>query len=103
MRDYTESRLAEDADDFDALRTLGELTYNEGKLNKAIELLEKAYGIAPDDKRIREVLGEALLEAIEQDFAAYQDRLPQLREILADSPSGMLVAIANRRRGTAAT
>jgi outer membrane protein assembly factor BamB len=90
LRDYTESRLAEDADDFDALRTLGELTYNEGKLDKAIELLEKAYGIAPDDKRIREVLGEALLEAIEQDFATFQDRLPQLREILADSPSGML-------------
>jgi outer membrane protein assembly factor BamB len=90
LRDYTESRLAEDPDDFDALRTLGELTYNEGKVSEAIKLLEKAYGIAPDDKRIREVLGEALLEAIEQDFAKYQDRLPQLREILTDSPGGML-------------
>jgi outer membrane protein assembly factor BamB len=90
LREHTESQLAKNPDDSEALRTLGELVYNEGQLARAIELLERAYTLSPDDARTREVLGECLLEAVEQDFATYHDRLPQLREILEDSPQGTL-------------
>ncbi len=99
LREYTEERLAENPDDFDALRTLGELTYNEGKLAKAIALLERAYELSADDSRTREVLGECLLEAIEQDFAAYHDRLPELREILAETPAKTLALLRIEAQG----
>jgi outer membrane protein assembly factor BamB len=99
LRDDTEMRLAKNPDDFEALRTLGELTYNEGRLAKSIELLEKAYELSSDDPRTREVLGDCLLEAIEQDFAAYHNRLPELREILADHPSKKLTLLRLEAQG----
>jgi outer membrane protein assembly factor BamB len=90
LRESTESRLAKDPDDVEALRTLGELAYNDGKLSRAIELLERAYALSSAEPRTREVLSECLLEALKQDFAAYYDRLPKLREIMQDSSARML-------------
>ncbi len=99
LRDDTERRLAKNPDDFEALRILGELTYNEGRLAKSIELLEKAYELSADDSRTREVLGDCLLEALEQDFAAYHHRLPELREILADNASKKLTLLRLETQG----
>lgn len=90
LRESTESRLEEDPNDVEALRTLGELAYNDGQLTRAIELLERAYGISSTELRTREVLSECLLEALGQDFAAYRDRLPKLREIMQNSSAQLL-------------
>jgi hypothetical protein len=81
LRESTESRLAKDPDDVEALRTLGELAYNDGQLPRALELLERAYNLSAEEPRTREVLGECLLEALKQDFAAYHDRLPKLHKV----------------------
>ncbi|TWU27249.1 outer membrane protein assembly factor BamB family protein [Bythopirellula polymerisocia] len=86
LRRMTETKLAENPSDSEALRTLGEITYNEGKLAKAIEYLEKSDAISPENLRTHEVLAECLLEAIEKNYSTYRDRIPKLRELLAISP-----------------
>jgi outer membrane protein assembly factor BamB len=99
LRESTESRLAKDPNDVEALRTLGELAYNDGKLAGAIELLERAYKLSATEPRTREALSECLVEALEQDFATYHDRLPQLREILQDSPGRILDVLRIEAQG----
>ena len=99
LRESTESRLAKDPNDVEALRTLGELAYNDGKLARAIELLERAYEVSTTEPRTREVLGECLIEALKQDFAAYHDRLPRLREIMQDSSARMLDVLRIEAQG----
>jgi outer membrane protein assembly factor BamB len=99
LRESTELRLAKDPDDVEALRTLGELAYNDGKLGRAIELLEHAYGLSASEPRTREVLRECLIEALEQDFASYHNRLPRLREIMQDSPPRMLDVLRIEAQG----
>ncbi len=90
LRKMTESKLAKNPADAEALRTLGEITYNEGHLAKAIEYLEKADSLSPGNLRTHEVLGECLLEAVEKDFSAYHDRIPRLRQLLASAPDKLL-------------
>lgn len=99
LREFTESRLAENPDDVQALRTLGELVYTDGQLARAIELLERAYALSDADPRTREVLGECLLVALEQDFASYRDRLPKLREIMDGSTDRMLQLLRIEAQG----
>jgi outer membrane protein assembly factor BamB len=99
LRESTESRLAKDPNDVEALRTLGELTYNDGKLARAIELLERAYALSSAEPRTREVLSECLIEALQQDFATYHDRLPKLREIMQDSSARMLDVLRIEAQG----
>ncbi|WP_168205224.1 outer membrane protein assembly factor BamB family protein [Bythopirellula goksoeyrii] len=90
LRRMTEARLAKNPADSEALRTLGEITFNEGNLAKAIEYLEKADSLSPGNLRTHEVLSECLLEALAKDFTSYQDRIPKLRELLASSPDQTL-------------
>ena len=90
LRRMTETKLAKNPDDAEALRTLGEITYNEGNLVAAIEYLEKADSLSPGDLRTHEVLAECLLEAIEKDYSAYRDRIPKLRVLLTSSPEQLL-------------
>ena len=86
LRRMTELKLAKNSADADALRTLGEITYNEGNLNEALGYLEKADSISPGDLRTNEVLADCLLEAVEKDFARYRDRIPKLRQLLTSTP-----------------
>jgi outer membrane protein assembly factor BamB len=81
LRARSEKQLAENATDVAALRSLGEIAYNEGRLSEAIELEERAYREAPDDLETRDMLAECLTEALDGDFASYQTRLPLLREL----------------------
>ena len=81
LREKSERRLVAAPTDFEALRTLGEIAYNEGQLARAVDLLRKAYESEPEDIRTREVLGEALVAALDEDFADYQQHLPLLAEI----------------------
>ncbi|NOZ40037.1 MAG: PQQ-binding-like beta-propeller repeat protein [Planctomycetes bacterium] len=81
LREESERRLVTSPTDFEALRTLGEIAYNEGQLSRAVELLSKAYESEPDDIRTREVLGEALVAALDEEFAEYRTYLPLLAQI----------------------
>ena len=81
LREDSERRLAADPTDFEALRTLGEMAYNEGQLAQAVKLLSQAYKSQPEDLRTREVLGEALVAALDEEFAEYQSYLPLLAQI----------------------
>jgi outer membrane protein assembly factor BamB len=81
LRKRSERRLARDPDDVDALRTLGEVAYNDGRLSEAIDLLERAYRTAPGDPDARDVLAECLAAALDSDFASYRSRLELLKEL----------------------
>jgi outer membrane protein assembly factor BamB len=80
----SERQLADNPDSVDALRALGEIAYNEGRLSEAIDLEERAYRQAPDDPDVREILAECLADALDGDFAAYRSRLPLLKELESD-------------------
>lgn len=79
LRSRSERKLEQDPANVEALRTLGEVAYNEGRLSDAIALLERAHAAAPDDFQAREVLAECLAAALDEDFASYRSRLPLLR------------------------
>ena len=99
LRAESERRRAADPNDFESLRTLGEIAYNDGKLAQAIELLSEAYESEPDDLRTREVLGEALVAALDEEFAKYQELLPLLAEIQEDSVEAQLTLMRLHAQG----
>ncbi len=77
----SERRLGKDANDFEALRTLGEIAYNDGRLGESLELLVRAHKASSEDLHTREVLAEALVAALDADFEEHRDLLPLLTEI----------------------
>jgi len=81
LRQRSERRLAKNAGDVEALRTLGEVAFNDGRLSDAISLLERAYQADRQDLTTRDVLAECLASALDEDFAAYRSRLPLLKEL----------------------
>jgi len=95
----SERRRAQNPTDAEALRTLGEIAYNEGQLAQAIELLSKAYDSEPDDLRTREVLGEALVAALDEDFAQYQHQLPLLAQLQHGSAAAQLTLLRLQSQG----
>jgi len=99
LRSKSEELLVEDPNDYEALRTLGEIAYNDGDLSQAIELLEKAYASSSEDLRTREVLAESLMIALDEDFSSYRDRLPLLRELQETSGSGRLTLLRLESHG----
>lgn len=88
LRKQAEESLAENPQDVEALRVLGEIAYNEGKLDQAIEYLQHAWQGAEDSMRTKDVLIECLQGALTKDFAAYQNRLPLLRELIRSAGTG---------------
>jgi outer membrane protein assembly factor BamB len=81
LRKRSERRLARRPDDVQALRTLGEVAYNEGRLSDALDLLERAHQVHRDDLQTRDVLAECLTTALDDDFVAYRSKLPLLKEL----------------------
>lgn len=99
LRAESELQLADDPNDFNALRTLGEIAYNDGELHQAVELLVRAHDVASDDLRTREVLSECLVEALDNDFASYRQRLPLLRQLQQASAKGQLTLLRIQAEG----
>jgi len=99
LRSRSEELLEEDPTNNEALRTLGEIAYNEGDLSRAIDLLQQAYDSSADDLRTREVLAESLMIALDEDFASYRDRLPLLQELQETSGSGLLTLLRLQSHG----
>ncbi|HEY3394108.1 MAG TPA: PQQ-binding-like beta-propeller repeat protein [Lacipirellulaceae bacterium] len=84
LRRRTQQTLAEDPNDATALRELAELKRTEGQTSEAVTLLKRAYELAPSEPLTREVLAELLLEALAADYAAFDDNLPLLTELVRD-------------------
>lgn len=80
----SQAKLAAEPDNVEALRSLGEIAYNEGRLSEAIDLVERAFRFAPEDLDTRELLAECLADALDEDFAAYRTKLPLLKELEVD-------------------
>lgn len=99
LRQNSEQRLKEDATDFEALRTLGEIAYNDGDLSRALELLIQAYESSPDDLRTREVLSEAAVSALDENFAVHRQLLPLLTEIQEPSLTAQLTLMRLQAQG----
>ncbi|WP_428303982.1 PQQ-binding-like beta-propeller repeat protein [Lacipirellula sp.] len=81
LRKRSVRTLQENPSDVEALRTLGEVAFNEGRLGDAIRMLEQAYRAAPDELETREVLAECLAEALDADFAGNREKLLLLQEL----------------------
>ncbi len=81
LRKRSEQRLAKQPNDVDALRTLGEVAYNEGRLSEALSLLERAYRASPDDLETRDVLAECLAAALDEDYASHRGQLSLLKAL----------------------
>jgi len=99
LRKKSEQQLEQDADDFEALRTLGEIAYNESQLSQAIDLLSRAHQSSPEDLRTREVLSEAIVVALDTDFASYREHLPLLEEMHDSVDGGLLTLMRLQARG----
>jgi len=99
LREDSERRLDALPTDLKALRTLGEIAYYDGQLAQAIELLSQAHASEPDDLRTREVLGEALVVALNEEFSEYQHRLPLLEEIHQGSAEDRFTLMRLRSQG----
>ena len=81
LRKRSEMQLEREPENVAALRTLGEIAYNEERLSDAISWLERAYRAAPDDVETRDVLAECLMTALDGNFAAHGAKLPLLKEL----------------------
>ncbi len=99
LRKESERRLRDEPTDDKALRMLGEIAYNDGLLTRAIELLSKAYESEPGDLRTREVLSEALVAALDQEYAEHQHLLPLLAKIQQGSSEEQLTLMRLQSQG----
>ena len=81
LRTNSENTLLVNENDADSLRVLGEIAYNEGQMDRAIDLLQRSLVNQEDNLRTKEVLIECLEVALEDDFVAHQDQLELLREL----------------------
>lgn len=84
LRKRAESALAHNPRDAAAIRDLAEMQRADGELAKAIQMLEQAFAIAPDDLLTRNMLADILLEALAADFGRYRDQLPFIRQLIDD-------------------
>lgn len=84
LREQVAAALAEHPDDAPALARRGELFLNEGRFPEAVADLRQSLK-AKADPRTRELLVDAMLEALRLDFAARRESLPEL-ERLVDQP-----------------
>ncbi len=82
LRQQATERLAKDADDADALRTMAEFALIDGETAEAVQLLEQAYASAADDPLIRQRLTDALLAGLKDDYAAYREQAVLLDELI---------------------
>ena len=99
LRTKSELSLAKNPQDYTALRTLGEIAYNEGRLPEAIGYLERALGSESESLRTKEVLIDCLEVALNENFAAYQGKLPLLRELEQTSARGQMSLLRLQAQG----
>lgn len=94
-----ERRAALDPDDPEALVLRGEVLRAEGRHAEAVAAFREAYRRRGDNRR-RDLLRDALIEALDRDFAAEHDAAEEIESLL-DEPehwAAYLERLAERRR-----
>lgn len=81
LRERAEAALAANPRDAAAIRDLAEMKQLEGNLPEAVRMLKQAYEIDPADPLTRDMLADALLQALAADYALYRADLPLVRQI----------------------
>lgn len=99
LRAESEQRRKENPGDYEALRTLGEIAYNDGQIDEALELLIQAHEASPADLRTREVLAEALVAALDEDYQEHRTLLTLLAEIQEPTLEAQLTLMRLKARG----
>ncbi len=82
LRERAQAALAANPRDAAAIRDLAEMRRLEGALAEAVPMLKQAYEIDPSDPLTRDMLADALLEALADNYAANRADMPLLREIV---------------------
>ncbi len=98
LRERAKAALAANPRDATAIRDLAEMRRLEGALAEAVPMLKQAYEIDPSDLATRDMLADALLEALAGDYAAYRADLPLLRKIV-DQPQQQIELLQLDARG----
>ncbi len=99
LRQQAEETLAKHPRDPRALRTLGEIDFQQGNLDRALQRLSQAYDLQPQDLLTRDVLRACLLEALSEDFATYREHLPLLADVQGPSDHEQLTLLRLQVQG----
>ncbi|HWA98463.1 MAG TPA: PQQ-binding-like beta-propeller repeat protein [Pirellulales bacterium] len=81
LRQYVEQTLATNAANPQAQALKAELALNEGRLDEALGLLRQSFQSSPDP-RTRQLLIDALLQGLHDDFARYRSSVPELDRLI---------------------
>ncbi len=81
LKKQIEQTLRRQPDDPDALALHGEILLDSGKLAEAVDTLRRSYKLAQDPKT-RELLREALLDGLRQDFKASRSSAAQIEQLI---------------------
>lgn len=103
LREIVARRLREAENDVWALTRQGELFLYDGRHAEAVDVFRRAHRLDPSDDAVRGSLVQALLAALEQDFATYRPLAEEL-EPLMDQPAQQaefhrLMAVGFQRQG----
>lgn len=79
-----QQRLAANPTDSDALCLQGEIFLDTGKRSESIDCFRRAYA-ADNDPHSRELLRDALLEGLQQEFAVYRGITAEIEQLLDDA------------------
>ncbi|MFW5692976.1 MAG: PQQ-binding-like beta-propeller repeat protein, partial [Thermoguttaceae bacterium] len=82
LRDEVARRLAQDPTDAEALALRGELLLDEGERDEAIEHLARSHELAIDQRTV-DLLRDALLDGLQNDFDAYLTRVDEIEPLLS--------------------
>ena len=82
LRQLVAQRLAADANDSWALARQGELLVLDGRARDALEVLQRAQQLDPQDEGTRMLLVSTFLTALREDFAAHQQASEQVRPLI---------------------
>jgi len=82
LRQRAKASLATNPRAAAAIRDLAEMQRIDGALDEAVQMLKQAYEIDPSDAVTRDILADALLEALTGDYTRYRADLPLLRKII---------------------
>ena len=82
LQKRTESALAQNPDDANALRELAEIKGAAGDKTEAIRLLKHALELSPEDAVVQEMLVETLLQGLATDYAAYRADVPLISRLI---------------------
>ena len=89
-------RLAANPNDAEALALKGEILLDAGKRSEAVASFRRAYQLQPQ-QRTRDLLRDALLEGLREEFAAYRGRGEEIQRLLDNASAARRLSPLNGR------